>query len=293
MSPDSSYAGEPQPRVMALAPGIELGRPDRLPIIAGPCVVESPELTVEIAEGLASMAQRHGWQVIFKASFDKANRSSVDSFRGHGLAAGLEALRQVKETTGLPVLTDVHEPAQCAAVAEVCDVLQIPAFLCRQTDLLMAAGATGRAVNIKKGQFIAPTDMRRAVDKVRHGGNDNVCVTERGYSFGYNNLVVDMRSFAMLHAEGIPVIFDVTHSLQLPGGGKVTGGARQFAEPLARSAVAAGADGVFLEVHPRPQEALSDATTQLPPARAEALIGSLLALRRTLVEWSTAEGASR
>lgn len=282
MTADSATAFEPQPRTISLAPGIELGRPGQLPIIAGPCVIENPELTLEIAEGLAAMARQHGLKLIFKASFDKANRSSVDSFRGPGMEAGLDVLRQVKESTGLPVLTDVHDPSQCAAVAEVCDVLQIPAFLCRQTDLLVAAGATGRAVNIKKGQFIAPPDMRRAVDKVRHGGNDKVCVTERGYSFGYNNLVVDMRSFAMLHADGVPVIFDVTHSLQLPGGGKVTGGARQFAEPLARSAVAAGADGIFLEVHPRPEEALSDATTQLPPERAEALLASLMILRRTV-----------
>jgi 2-dehydro-3-deoxyphosphooctonate aldolase (KDO 8-P synthase) len=278
MSIDAAH--EPRPAVVPLAPGIELGRRGTLPIVAGPCVIESAERTLEIAELLAAMAQRHNLQLIFKASFDKANRSSYDSFRGLGMEAGLEILAQVKAATGLPVLTDVHEPSQCGAVAEVCDVLQIPAFLCRQTDLLAAAAATGRCVNIKKGQFIAPEDMARAVDKVRRSGNGRVCVTERGYSFGYNNLVVDMRSFAILHAAGIPVIFDVTHSLQLPGGGEVTGGARQYAEPLARAAVAAGADGVFLEVHPQPAEALSDATTQLPPGRAEALLLSLLAVQR-------------
>ncbi len=285
---DIVVAHQPRPTIIPLAPGIELGRRGTLPVIAGPCVIEDAGLTLEIAELLAAMAQRHGLQLIFKASFDKANRSSLDSFRGLGMETGLQILQQVKTATGLPVLTDVHEPSQCAAAAEVCDVLQIPAFLCRQTDLLIAAAATGRCVNIKKGQFIAPDDMARAVDKVRRSGNDRVCVTERGYSFGYNNLVVDMRSFAMLHAAGIPVIFDITHSLQLPGGGEITGGARQYAEPLARAAVAAGADGVFLEVHPRPTEALSDATTQLPPRRAEALLLSLLNLQRAMA----AEGMS-
>jgi 2-dehydro-3-deoxyphosphooctonate aldolase (KDO 8-P synthase) len=269
------------PRAVEVAPGVVLGGGD-LPVIAGPCAAESEELALEVARAVRAMAERLGVPAVFKASFDKANRSSWDSFRGPGLERGLEILARVKAEVGLPILTDVHEPPQCAAAAEVCDVLQVPAFLCRQTDLIRAAAETGRTVNLKKGQFMAPDDMPRAVEKVRRAGNDRVFVTERGFSFGYHNLVVDMRAFAMLHAEGIPVVFDVTHSLQLPGGGKVTGGAREFAEPLARGAVAAGADGVFLEVHPRPEEARSDATTQLPPERAEALLRSLVAIRRSL-----------
>lgn len=269
-----------------VAPGIVLGGA-AFPVIAGPCVVESESLVRDLAPQLAAMAGRLDVPLIFKASFDKANRSSWNSFRGLGMAKALEILGRVKEDTGLPILTDVHEPDQCAAAAEVCDILQIPAFLCRQTDLITAAARTGRTVNIKKGQFVAPEDMPRAVDKARQAGGERVCVTERGYSFGYNNLVVDMRSFAMLHAAGIPVVFDVTHSLQLPGGGEQTGGARQYAEPLARAAVAAGADGVFLEVHPDPPNALSDSTTQLLPERAEALLASLVAIRQALPQEPT------
>jgi 2-dehydro-3-deoxyphosphooctonate aldolase (KDO 8-P synthase) len=265
-----------------IAPGVVVGGKD-FPVVAGPCVIESEELAVETAHVLAAMAERLALPLVFKSSFDKANRSSLGSFRGPGLAEGLRVLRLVGRETGLPVLTDVHEPAQCAPAAEVCDVLQIPAFLCRQTDLVVAAAATGRAVNIKKGQFMAPDDMRKVVDKARAGGNGRITVTERGASFGYHNLVVDMRSFALLHAEGIPVIYDVTHSLQLPGGGAESGGDRSFAEPLARAAVAAGADGVFLEVHPDPEHALSDRAVQLPPERAEALLRSLVAVRKSLV----------
>jgi 2-dehydro-3-deoxyphosphooctonate aldolase (KDO 8-P synthase) len=224
--------------------------------------------------------------VVFKASYDKANRSSWDSFRSIGMEAALAILARAKEATGLAVLTDVHEPQQCERAAEVADVLQIPAFLSRQTDLIVAAAETGRAVNLKKGQFMAPDDAPRAVEKARRAGCERVFVTERGYTFGYHNLVVDMRGFEMLHAEGIPVVFDVTHSLQLPGGGRETGGARRYAEPLARAAVAAGADGVFVEIHRDPERALSDATTQLPPARAEALLASLVAIRRALAEKS-------
>ncbi len=270
-------------RPVELAPGIVLGG-DALPVIAGPCVVESEERTLEAAHVLAALADRLGIGLIFKASFDKANRSSIGSFRGLGLTEGLRILKLAREETGLPVLTDVHQPHQCAPAAEVCDVLQIPAFLCRQTDLVVAAAATGRAVNIKKGQFMAPDDMRKVVDKARSAGNDRVTVTERGVSFGYHNLVVDMRSFAILHDEGIPVIYDVTHSLQLPGGGEESGGNRRFAEPLARAAVAAGADGVFLEVHPEPDRALSDRAVQLPPERAEELLKSLVKLRKVVVE---------
>jgi 2-dehydro-3-deoxyphosphooctonate aldolase (KDO 8-P synthase) len=215
------------PQAVELAPGVVAGgppSPGRLPVIAGPCVLESEELALAAAALLAAMAGRLSLPLVFKSSFDKANRSSLGSFRGPGLAEGLRMLARVKRATGLAVLTDVHEPAQCAPAAEVCDVLQIPAFLCRQTDLVLAAAATGRPVNIKKGQFMAPDDMRRVVDKARSTGNARVTVTERGVSFGYHNLVVDMRSFAMMHEDGIPVIYDVTHSLQLPGAGRGAGG---------------------------------------------------------------------
>jgi 2-dehydro-3-deoxyphosphooctonate aldolase (KDO 8-P synthase) len=270
------------PRPIELAAGITVGG-DAFPFIAGPCVIESEEATLEIARRLAAMAHRAGLPLIFKASYDKANRSSIKSYRGPGLVEGLRILRLVREQTGLPLLTDVHEPAQCGPAAEVCDVLQIPAFLCRQTDLLLAAARTGRAVNVKKGQFLAPEDVRLVVEKAAAVGNYRVFVTERGVSFGYHNLVVDMRAFAILHDLGIPVIFDVTHSLQLPGAGAgVTGGDRRFAEPLARAAVAAGADGLFLEVHQDPEHALSDAATQLPLERAEALAVSALEIRRAL-----------
>lgn len=266
-----------------LAPGVVIGG-DELPVLSGPCVIENEELVLATAHTLAGVSRRLGLPWVFKSSFDKANRSSIGSFRGPGLEEGLRVLRKVKEETGLPVLTDVHEPHQCGPAAEVCDVLQIPAFLCRQTDLVVAAAATGRAVNVKKGQFMAPDDMRRVVEKARRTGNDRVTVTERGISFGYHNLVVDMRSFDWMHADGIAVIYDVTHSLQLPGAaGEQSGGERRYAEPLARAAVAAGADGVFLEVHPDPPHAKSDAAVQLDPARAEALLESLVALRRAVL----------
>jgi 2-dehydro-3-deoxyphosphooctonate aldolase (KDO 8-P synthase) len=267
---------------LELAPGIAIGGAGtaNFPVIAGPCVIESSEATLRAAEILADVASRLRLPLIFKASFDKANRSSGKAFRGPGLAEGLRVLAEVRRQFALPLLTDVHEPAQCAPAAKVVDVLQIPAFLCRQTDLLVAAASTGRAVNVKKGQFMAPDDMRRVVDKIRAAGNDRVTVTERGVSFGYHNLVVDMRSFAWMQRDGIPVIYDVTHSLQLPGAGvDGTSGAREFAEPLARAAVAAGADGLFLEVHPDPDQALSDKDTQLPPDRAEALLAALLRIR--------------
>jgi 2-dehydro-3-deoxyphosphooctonate aldolase (KDO 8-P synthase) len=268
------------PLEVELAPGIRTG-PGRLAIVAGPCVIESPEQTLAAGRAVAAIGRRLATPLIFKASFDKANRSSLGSFRGPGLAAGLEVLAAVRAETGLPLLTDVHAPEQCEAAAEVCAVLQVPAFLCRQTDLIVAAAATGRAVNIKKGQFMAPGDMRRAVDKARSTGNERITVTERGVVFGYRNLVVDMRSFDLMHADGIAVIYDVTHSLQLPGAaGEETGGERRFAEPLARAAVAAGADGLYLEVHTDPDRALSDRATQLDPVRAEALLTELLELRR-------------
>ncbi len=267
---------------MELAPGIRIGDGESFPVVAGPCVIESEAQTLETARILAGLARRLGVPLVFKASFDKANRSSLASFRGPGLADGLRILEEVRQETSLPILTDVHEPAQCEPAARVCDVLQVPAFLCRQTDLVVSAAATGRSVNIKKGQFMAPDEMPRVVEKARRAGNERVTVTERGTCFGYHNLVVDMRSFAMLHAEGVAVLYDVTHSLQLPGAGAESGGERQFAEPLARAAVAAGADGIYLEVHPDPERALSDRATQLDPRRAEALVAALGALRRAL-----------
>lgn len=263
-----------------LAPSVFLGDED-LPVVAGPCVIESPERTLEAAHAVKAIAERLDLRLVFKASYDKANRSSLRGFRGPGLAEGLIVLRRVKEETGLPILTDVHQPDHCEPAAEVCDVLQIPAFLCRQTDLLVAAGLTGRSVNIKKGQFMAPEDMLRAIEKVASAGTDRISVTERGTTFGYHNLVVDMRSFMILHRHGIPVLYDVTHSLQLPAAlGESTGGRREFAEPLTRAAVAAGADGLYLEVHPNPEEALSDRETQLDPSRAERLLIEALAIRR-------------
>jgi 2-dehydro-3-deoxyphosphooctonate aldolase (KDO 8-P synthase) len=270
------------PRV-ELAPGVALGGGGPLAALLGPCVVESEELVLDTARAVAAIAGRLALPVVFKASFDKANRSSIATFRGPGLAEGLRVLAEVRRATGLPVLTDVHEPWQCEPAAEACDVLQIPAFLCRQTDLIVAAARTGRAVNLKKGQFMAPDDMRRAVEKVREAGNERVTVTERGASFGYHNLVVDMRAFAWMQRDGIAVVYDVTHSLQLPGAAADgTGGQREFAEPLARAAVAAGADGVILGVHPDPEHALSDRETQLDPARAESLLASLVAVRRAI-----------
>ena len=294
---DSPYAPPEMPvPAVELAPGVVVGGGGAvLPVIAGPCVIESEELVLATARTLAAMARALGIPLIFKSSFDKANRSSIGSFRGPGLVRGLAALAAVKAATGLPLLTDVHEPAQCAPAAAVCDVLQIPAFLCRQTDLVVAAAATGRAVNIKKGQFMAPDDMRRLVDKARSAGNSRVTVTERGCSFGYHNLIVDMRSFARLHDDGIAVIFDVTHSLQLPGGGAESaesGGERRFAAPLARAAVAAGADGLFLEVHPDPPRALSDRAVQLTPDEAETLLRAAAALRRTLLGLHAAPAAA-
>lgn len=269
-----------------IAPGIVLGgaipESGAFPLIAGPCVAESEDLVLGMADTVAAMAEALGLPAIFKSSFDKANRSAGRSFRGPGMDEALRLLSEARRMTGLPVLTDVHETWQCEKAAEHCDVLQIPAFLCRQTDLIRAAAETGRAVNIKKGQFMAPDDMLKTVEKARMAGNGKVFVTERGYSFGYHNLVVDMRAFAIMQGEGIPVVFDVTHSLQLPGGGETTGGARRFAEPLARAAAAAGANGFFLEVHPDPPHALSDATTQLPPDRAHRLLADLLRLRQAL-----------
>ena len=244
-----------------------------LAVIAGPCVIESAGHALDIASALRDIASRCGVPLVFKASYDKANRTSRTSFRGPGLDAGLKVLADVRARTGLPVLTDIHEPAHAEPAAAVVDVLQIPAFLCRQTDLLVAAARTGKAVNVKKGQFLAPSDMRHVVDKITGEGNTSVLVTERGTSFGYHDLVVDMRALPMLRELGYPVIFDVTHSLQLPGAGDgVTTGLAQYIEPLASAGVAAGADAVFLEVHDNPSKARSDAANALRLDKVEALI---------------------
>jgi 2-dehydro-3-deoxyphosphooctonate aldolase (KDO 8-P synthase) len=248
----------------------------RLTIIAGPCVVESREHVLMMARECQKRAGDAGLDYVFKASFDKANRSSHESFRSIGARDALDALRAVKEETGLPVLTDVHDVSQVEWVAEVADVLQIPAFLSRQTDLIVAAARTGRAVNVKKGQFLAPQDARNIVSKARAAGCEKLLLTERGYTFGYNNLVVDMRAFPIMRGFGTPVVFDVTHSLQLPGGlGNATGGQSEFIEPLARAGVACGVDAVFMEVHDCPERALSDGPNALPLARLSNLLSML------------------
>jgi 2-dehydro-3-deoxyphosphooctonate aldolase (KDO 8-P synthase) len=245
-------------------------------LICGPCVIESEEHATMIARRVKEIAAAAGMPVIFKASYDKANRSSVESYRGPGPAEGLRILGRIREGVGIPVLTDIHEASQAAPAAEVCDILQIPAFLCRQTDLLVAAGSTGRAVNIKKGQFLAPWDMNNAVEKVASTGNNSILLTERGASFGYNNLVVDMRSFTVMRRFGYPVIFDVTHSVQLPGAtGKASGGQPEFIAPLARAGMAAGVEGVFLEVHENPSKALSDGSNALPLDQLPVLLNTL------------------
>jgi 2-dehydro-3-deoxyphosphooctonate aldolase (KDO 8-P synthase) len=258
---------------------IKIGGGGPIVLMAGPCVIESETHAVQIAESLDSITRRTGMPFIFKASFDKANRTSGHSFRGPGLTEGLRVLASIKQQLSVPVLTDIHEPGQAEQVAEVADILQIPAFLCRQTDLLIAAARTQRIVNIKKGQFVAPDDMRHAVDKVFDAGNSRVIVTERGTSFGYHDLVVDMRSFPILRGLGLPVVFDVTHALQQPGGGNgVTTGLAQYIEPLASAGVAAGVDGVFLEVHEEPRQAKSDAQNALRLDRLESLLRRLAAI---------------
>jgi len=258
---------------------IAIGGSRPMALIAGPCVIESEAHARSIADVLVRITRGLNVPFIFKASFDKANRTSGQSFRGPGLAEGLRVLAAIKASTCAPILTDIHEPAQAAAVADVADVLQIPAFLCRQTDLLVAAARTGRAINIKKGQFLAPDDIRHAVAKIVDAGNPRVFVTERGTSFGYHNLVVDMRAFPMIREMGVPVVFDVTHSLQLPGGGDgVTAGQAQYIEPLASAGVGAGVDGVFLEVHDEPTRAKSDAQNALRLDALEPLLQKLIAI---------------
>ena len=256
--------------------GLSVGDGGPLLLIAGPCVIESEAHAIDTAIEVREIARRAGVSYVFKASYDKANRTSMRSYRGPGLDEGIRILARVREAAGVPILTDIHEPAHAAPAAEVADVLQIPAFLSRQTDLLVAAARTGRVVNIKKGQFLAPNDMRHAIEKVTGAGNTNVIVTERGYSFGYNNLVVDMRAFPMLRGLGFPVVYDVTHSLQLPGGGDgVTAGLAEYIVPMASAGVAAGVDGVFMEVHQDPARAKSDAQNALRLDALEPLLNRL------------------
>jgi 2-dehydro-3-deoxyphosphooctonate aldolase (KDO 8-P synthase) len=251
----------------------------RLAVMAGPCVIESAELCLTVARAMKSSCEALGLGYIFKASFDKANRTSADSFRGPGLEAGLEVLAAVKRELGVPVLTDIHESGQAERAAEVVDVLQIPAFLARQTDLLLAAARTGRAVNVKKAQFMAPWDMRAVVEKLTSAGNRRLLLTERGACFGYNNLVVDFRSLPIMRSLGFPVVYDATHSLQLPGGqGTSSGAQREYAPHLMRAAVAVGIDVLFLETHPEPDRALSDAPAQIPLVEMPALLRQAKAL---------------
>lgn len=258
---------------------LTVGGRQPLALIAGPCVIEDPQRTLAIGRAVRDIAGRLGMPYIFKASYDKANRSSYKSFRGPGLEKGLAVLRHIKEELAVPVLSDIHCVTQVTPAAQVLDVLQIPAFLCRQTDLVHAAAATGRAVNVKKGQFLAPWDMQNVIDKIREAGNDNILLTERGVSFGYNNLVADMRSLAVMRSFGYPVVFDATHSVQLPGGaGTTSGGQREFVPYLARAAAAVGIDALFLEVHDNPDEALSDGPNMVRLDDLEPLLRDVLAI---------------
>jgi 2-dehydro-3-deoxyphosphooctonate aldolase (KDO 8-P synthase) len=276
--------------------GRNVGLDEPLFLIAGPCALESEALALTVAERLRAIAERHGLLAIFKGSFDKANRSSGASYRGPGMAEGLRILERVRETTGLPVLTDVHEPGQVADVAAVVDVLQTPAFLARQTDFIQAVASAGKPVNIKKAQFMAPADMRNVVDKARGAAreagvrDDAIMVCERGASFGYNNLVSDMRSLVIMRETGCPVVFDATHSVQLPGGqGTSSGGQREFIPALARAAVAAGISGLFMETHPDPARALSDGPNAWPLDRLAGLVETLVAIDRAVKAQGFAE----
>jgi 2-dehydro-3-deoxyphosphooctonate aldolase (KDO 8-P synthase) len=258
---------------------IKIGAERPLVLIAGPCVIESEAATLRHAERLLTICNGLSMPLIFKASYDKANRTSIGAFRGPGMKEGLRILAKVKESLGLPVLSDIHSIEQVAPAAEVLDVLQIPAFLCRQTDLLIAAAKSGRVINVKKGQFLAPWDMKNVAGKLAASGNENIILTERGVSFGYNNLVVDMRSFPVMRSSGYPVVFDATHSVQLPGGqGESSGGQREFVEYLSRAAVATGIDGIFMEVHEDPDKALCDGPNSIPLSELTALLKKLRAI---------------
>lgn len=257
----------------------EIGAGNPLALLAGPCVLESLERCLYIGRTIRDITRRLGIPYVFKASFDKANRSSFNGFRGPGLVKGLGMLQTIKDELGVPIITDIHTEAQAAPAAKVADILQIPAFLCRQTDLLYTAAQTGRVINVKKGQFLAPKDMRNVVDKLLEGGNSNILLTERGASFGYNNLVVDMRSFPIMRSFGYPVVFDATHSVQLPGGaGTSSGGNREYVEYLARAAVGAGVDALFMEVHDNPEEALCDGPNSVYLDKLEDLLKDALAI---------------
>ena len=268
-----------------------MGGAQDLVLIAGPCVIESEDHALRMARDLVTITTRVGIPLVFKASYDKANRSSAQSFRGPGLVAGLRILSRIRSEIGVPVLSDIHETVQVGPAAEVLDCIQIPAFLCRQTDVLTAAGASRKAVNVKKGQFMAPWDMQHAIEKVIATGNENVFLTERGTSFGYNNLVVDFRGLAIMRSYGQPVVFDATHSVQLPGAqGASSGGQSEFVPLLARAAVAAGVDGVFLEVHDDPSRALSDGANAIALGRLEALLAQLVEIPRSLERKSGKHG---
>jgi 2-dehydro-3-deoxyphosphooctonate aldolase (KDO 8-P synthase) len=262
---------------------VRVGAGQPLALIAGPCVIEGEEFTLRVAERVQAICQRAGFPLIFKASYDKANRSSGRSFRGPGLEEGLRILEKVRGATGLPVTTDVHDLSQVVAAADAVDLLQIPAFLCRQTDLLVAAAKVGKPVNVKKGQFLAPQDAKNIVEKVVSAGNPHLLLTERGTTFGYNNLVVDMRALPMLRSLGCPVVFDATHSVQLPGGaGTASSGQREFVAPLARAAVAVGVDALFLEVHPDPDRAPSDGPNMIPLEMLSPLLGAVRRVREAV-----------
>jgi 2-dehydro-3-deoxyphosphooctonate aldolase (KDO 8-P synthase) len=264
-----------------------VGRGEQLLLIAGPCVIETEELTLSIARRLKEIVARLPIQLVFKASFDKANRTSAESFRGAGMDKGLAILARVKAQTGLPITTDVHESYQCGIAAQVCDVLQIPAFLCRQTDLLIAAAATNRAVHVKKGQFVAPWDMKYVVNKLETAGCKNILLCERGTFFGYGRLVNDMRALPDMRAFGVPVVFDATHSVQEPGGLRgATGGNRDMVEPLARAAIAVGVDGLFFETHPTPETSPSDGPNMVPLNEFEPLLQRICTLRETVAPWT-------
>jgi 2-dehydro-3-deoxyphosphooctonate aldolase (KDO 8-P synthase) len=259
--------------------GVKIGGRRPLALVAGPCVIESELVTMRQAERLMTICNALSMPLIFKASYDKANRTSIGAYRGPGMREGLRILQKVKDSLGLPVLSDIHSIEQVGPAAEVLDVLQIPAFLCRQTDLLIAAAATGRVINVKKGQFLAPWDMKNVAAKIAASGNEQIILTERGASFGYNNLVVDMRSFPVMRASGYPVIFDATHSVQLPGGqGESSGGQREFVEYLSRAAVAAGVDGIFLEIHEDPDKARCDGPNSIALADLPSLLTILKAI---------------
>lgn len=285
MRPEARVESARGPAATVTVGPVRIGRGQPLALIAGPCVIEGEEFTLRVAERIQAICRQAGAPLIFKASYDKANRSSGRSFRGPGPEEGLRILQKVRGATGLPVTTDVHDISQIAAAADAVDLLQIPAFLCRQTDLLVAAAKTGRPLNVKKGQFLSPHDARNIVEKVVGAGNPHLLLTERGTTFGYNNLVVDMRALPILRSFGCPVVFDATHSVQLPGGaGTASSGQREFVAPLARAAVAVGVDGIFLEVHPDPDRAPSDGPNMLPLEALTPLLQTLRQVREAIGE---------